>query len=91
MGFDGSGDVRERRIDAAAMAEAEQGDEETDEEIYEDEEEYEEGQDMTRFDKALMLVARIAVTGSFIWLIMCLTAMLIGRAEPLHRRCPDPS
>lgn len=37
----------------------------------------------------LPFLARLTVVASFTWLVMCVTAMLLGRSEPFMRGCPN--
>lgn len=69
---------------ARNMAECQQADEQE-----EEEEEWEEEGEPPTFHAALMLVSRLFALASFTWLVMCLTAMVLGRAEPFKRGCPQ--
>lgn len=37
----------------------------------------------------LPFLAKLTVVASFTWLVMCITAMLLGRSEPFRRGCPN--
>ncbi|KAL2114110.1 hypothetical protein VUR80DRAFT_791 [Thermomyces stellatus] len=39
--------------------------------------------------KMLPFFARVVIFATFTWLIVCLTAMLLGRSEPFRKGCPN--
>lgn len=40
-------------------------------------------------NKMLPFIARTVVIATFTWLVMCLTAIVIGRSEPFNQGCPN--
>lgn len=53
----------------------------------EDDEEVEEQWNQRRV--LLPFLAKLTVIASFTWLVVCITAMLLGRSEPFRRGCPN--